>query len=72
MLLLLDSDWVNRLARIAAQAEEVFGSMEKASHWLRESNTALGGVTPISLLDTDLGTRQVENVLGRIEHGVYS
>jgi putative toxin-antitoxin system antitoxin component (TIGR02293 family) len=40
--------------------------------WLRTPNTALRGETPISLLETDIGARMVERVLGRIEHGVIS
>ena len=57
---------------IAARAVEVLGSEGKASRWLRRPNRALGGKPPVALLDTDLGTQQVEAVLGRIEHGVYS
>jgi putative toxin-antitoxin system antitoxin component (TIGR02293 family) len=67
-----ESDRLFRLVRIAAQAVQVLGSEEHASLWLRRSNRALGGQPPIAMLDTDLGTRQVEEVLGRIEHGVYS
>ena len=67
-----ESDRLFRLARIAAQAGEVLGSTEKAAHWLQASNRALGGRVPLALLDTDAGAREVEEVLGRIEHGVYS
>jgi len=58
--------------RIAAQAAEVLGSEEKASRWLHSPNRALGGSRPLDVVDTDLGAREVEAVLGRIEHGVYS
>ena len=58
--------------RIMIRAVEVLGSREEASRWLHAPNPALGGQTPLELLDTDLGSRQVEDVLGRIEHGVYS
>jgi putative toxin-antitoxin system antitoxin component (TIGR02293 family) len=67
-----ESDRLFRLVRIAAQASEVLGGEEKASSWLHRPNRALGGKPPLELLDTDLGSRQVEEVLGRIEHGVYS
>jgi uncharacterized protein (DUF2384 family) len=33
---------------------------------------ALGGSTPNDALKTDLGAHEVENLIGRIEHGVYS
>lgn len=67
-----ESDRLYRLARIAAQAVAVFGTEEKASTWLRRPNRALNSELPIRLLDTDVGTRQVEDILGRIEHGIVS
>jgi ribosomal protein S16 len=45
---------------------------ERAVRWLHRPNRALGGPAPLTLLDTDLGAQQVEQLLGRIEHGVYS
>jgi putative toxin-antitoxin system antitoxin component (TIGR02293 family) len=67
-----ESDRLFRLVRIASQASEVLGGDGKAARWLHTENRALGGKPPLELLDTDLGSRQVEEVLGRIEHGVYS
>ena len=67
-----ESDRLYRLARIAAQAVSVFGTEDKASAWLRRPNLALNNELPLRLLDTDVGTRQVEDILGRIEHGVVS
>ena len=66
-----ESDRAYRLVGIAARAEDVLGSAEKAREWLTRPNRALGQVSPLSLLDTDEGARQVEAVLGRIEHGVW-
>jgi putative toxin-antitoxin system antitoxin component (TIGR02293 family) len=67
-----ESDRVVRLARILAQAKETLGDMEKAGRWLQTSNRALEGDKPIDRLDTDIGARSVEQVLGRIEYGLYS
>lgn len=67
-----ESDRLLRLVRVAAAAVGVFGDPPKASAWLRKPNRALGGATPLSRMDTDVGVRQVERVLGRIEHGVFS
>jgi putative toxin-antitoxin system antitoxin component (TIGR02293 family) len=67
-----ESDRLYRLVRIAAQAVATLGSEEKAAAWLRHPNRALGNEPPLHLLDTDVGTRQVEDVLGRIEHGIPS
>jgi putative toxin-antitoxin system antitoxin component (TIGR02293 family) len=67
-----ESDRLFRVSRIALLAEEVLGSREKAAGWLHRPNRALGGRTPLRQLDTDLGARQVEDILVRIAHGVYS
>jgi len=66
------SDRRDRLARVAGQAVLVFGTEEKATAWLQWPNRALNGELPIRLLDTDVGARQVEDILGRIEHGIVS
>jgi putative toxin-antitoxin system antitoxin component (TIGR02293 family) len=66
-----ESERVMRLAEIAAWAAEIFGE-EGARRWLEEPNRALGGSSPIALLDTDVGAELVRDVLGRIEHGVFS
>ncbi len=44
---------------------------EHAREWLVRPNLALGNVSPISLLDTEIGEQQVEEVLDRISLGVY-
>ena len=67
-----ESDRLYRIARVAAQAFAVFGTQDKTATWLRRPNRALNGEVPIHLLDTDVGARQVEDILGRIEHGVVS
>jgi putative toxin-antitoxin system antitoxin component (TIGR02293 family) len=67
-----ESDRLYRVARLAARAEEVLGSGSNAARWLKEPMPVLGGVTPLSLLDTDEGAQMVGNILGRIEHGVFS
>jgi putative toxin-antitoxin system antitoxin component (TIGR02293 family) len=67
-----ESDRLYRIARVAAQAFAVLGTEGKAATWLRRPNRALNGEAPIRLLDTDVGARQVEDILGRIEHGVIS
>jgi putative toxin-antitoxin system antitoxin component (TIGR02293 family) len=61
-----------RLVRLVAQATDVLGSQTKAVRWLEAPNRALGGATPMSLLDTDIGTQAAEAVLTRIEYGVFS
>jgi putative toxin-antitoxin system antitoxin component (TIGR02293 family) len=67
-----ESDRLVRVARVAAQAEDVLNDHQKAGRWLQKPNRALGGAIPIDLLSSDLGADQVETILGRIEYGVYS
>jgi putative toxin-antitoxin system antitoxin component (TIGR02293 family) len=66
------SDRLARVVRVAERAEEALGDHEKAARWLRKPNRSILGKRPIDLLGSDIGTRMVERVLGRIEHGVYS
>src|SRR5216684_3179440 len=67
-----ESDRLYRLARIIALAQQSLGDRQSAARWLKRSNRALGGGSPISVMDTELGARQVENVLGRIAYGGIS
>lgn len=67
-----ESDRLYRLARIVALARQSFGGDDVATRWLKRSNRALGGVAPIQALDTEVGAREVENVLGRIAYGGIS
>ena len=48
------------------------GDVEKAARWLQRPNRALGGKQPLQCLDTDLGAPQVETILHRLAHGVFS
>ena len=66
-----ESDRLARLARILVRAEQALGDEEKARRWLTRENRALGDAQPLALLDSDAGAEAVEQVLGRIEHGVY-
>jgi len=67
-----ESDRLYRLARIIALAKHYLGDDETATRWLRRPNRALAGSTPLQLIDTELGARAVENVLGRIAYGGIS
>ena len=64
------SDRLLRARRILDMAANTFGDQHKAGIWLRRPSAVLSGERPLDLLDTDAGTRMVENLLGRIDHGV--
>jgi putative toxin-antitoxin system antitoxin component (TIGR02293 family) len=61
-----------RFARVVERAEVVFEDSTKALAWLKTENASLSGVTPLSLMDTDIGSDSVLHALGRIEHGVFA
>ena len=69
---LVQSDRLLRYAHVAAHAEEVFEDEQTARNWLKRPTHALGGEIPLSLLDTEAGLQQVDEVLTRIEYSVYS
>lgn len=67
-----ESAKIIRLARTIERADEVFEGRDLAIDWLNSKNAALSGLTPLSLMDTDVGTESVLDTLGRIEHGVFA
>ncbi len=68
----LESDRLLRFARLFQNAVEVFGNEQSARLWLKSPARALGGMIPITCAGTEVGSREVENLLGRIEFGVFT
>ncbi|MGB8931719.1 MAG: antitoxin Xre/MbcA/ParS toxin-binding domain-containing protein [Anaeromyxobacteraceae bacterium] len=68
----VESERILRLARVAAHATHVFGDRAAAIRWLTQPNRALAGDAPMRLLDTDVGTDEVIEVLDRVLYGVYT
>jgi putative toxin-antitoxin system antitoxin component (TIGR02293 family) len=67
-----ESDRVVRFAKLMGKAIEVMESPENARKWLSANQVGLGGAIPLEYAETEVGAREVENLLGRIEYGVYS
>ena len=68
-----ESDRALRASRIFGSALELFeGDAEAARDWLSSEQPALGGAVPLSVARTELGAREVEQLIGRLEHGVFS
>jgi len=65
-------DRLYRMARLYALAREVTGGESTAKQWLRSPQFGLRGQTPLELMLTEAGAREVEELLGRIEHGVLA
>jgi putative toxin-antitoxin system antitoxin component (TIGR02293 family) len=72
LLTVEETDKAFRLRRIAAQARRVFGDREKANRWLRKPKRELKGETPLGFLASEAGARVVEEMLHRIEHGIFA
>ena len=68
-----ESDRLMRVSRIFGKALELFeGNTDAARHWLFTRQRALGGERPIIFAKTDLGAREVEALIDRLEHGVLA
>ena len=67
-----ESDKVMRLSRLLEHATNVFGDIEKARTWLKFPQRGLGGAVPLDYAETEIGAREVDDLLGRIDYGVYS
>ncbi len=68
-----ESDRLIRASRLFAKTIELFeGDADAARAWLSNAQTALGGAVPLNVARTEVGVREVENVLDRLEQGVYS
>lgn len=67
-----ESDRVVRYARLLGRAAVVMESLENGRRWLASPQVGLGGEVPLNFAQTEVGAREVEDLLGRIEYGVYS
>ena len=68
-----ESDRLVRMARIIDRALDLFAhDADAARRWLDTPRPALGGATPLDFARTDPGAREVEDLIGRLEHGIPS
>ena len=67
-----ESERLIRLWRLFRQATGLFGNPVKARAWLKFPQYGLGGAVPLEYARTEIGAREVENLLGRIKFSVYS
>lgn len=67
-----ESDRIVRFARLLGRAACVMESLEGGRRWLTTPQVGLGGAVPLEYAETEIGAREVEDLLGRIEYGVYS
>jgi putative toxin-antitoxin system antitoxin component (TIGR02293 family) len=67
-----ESDLLVRYARLMSHATAALGGVEGARSWLTASAIAFHGECPLDYADTEIGAREVDALLGRLEHGVFS
>jgi putative toxin-antitoxin system antitoxin component (TIGR02293 family) len=68
-----ESDRLLRASRVFGKAIGLFeGDVGSAKEWLSSPQSALGGAIPLEMVKTDIGAREVEDLVGRLEHGVFS
>jgi len=60
-----------QLVELFDKGHDVFGK-EKFQNWIRSKIIVLEDKRPIDFMDTPIGINLLEDILGRIEHGVYS
>ncbi len=68
-----ESDRLVSVSRLLAQTFELFeGDREAGMRWFTSPNRALGEHSALEIAATETGTREVENLIGRLEHGVFT
>lgn len=67
-----EQDRLYRVHRVFERAVQVLEDDDAARQWINRENRALGGESPLSLLDTEAGYELVLDTLARIEYGVYA
>ena len=67
-----ESERVLRIAKIYEKALEVLEDEAYARQWFKLPAKALGGKTPLEYADTEPGADEVNDLLGRMEHGVFT
>lgn len=68
-----ESDRLVSLSRLLSMTYELFeGDSATAMRWFISPSLALGGLSPLEAAATETGAREVENLIGRLEHGVFA
>lgn len=67
-----ESDVMYRLALLVKLATDLFDDEERALEWLKESVYGLAGKRPLDMISTTADFEVVRDLIGRIEHGVFS
>ena len=69
-LSLEESERLERLARVTALAEDTWEDDDLAHEFLRSPQPQLGNARPLDLARSELGARQIEELLMKLEFGL--
>jgi putative toxin-antitoxin system antitoxin component (TIGR02293 family) len=67
-----ESERLYRLAVVFEKAVDLFEDVSAARAWLETPSKALAQQSPLAASEAELGAREVEDLIGRLEHGVFS
>src|SRR5260370_5851212 len=68
-----ESERLLRISTVIEKSVELFeGDVPAAVSWLTSPTRALGNHSPLQYSRTEIGAREVENLIGRLEHGVFT
>ena len=68
-----ESDRIVRLALVFEHAVALFdGNHEAAKSWMTSPHRALGQETPLAMTRTSFGANAVSDLIGQLEHGIFS
>lgn len=72
-LTVTESERVTRVASLFERAVQLFdGDRDRSRRWMHSPQRALGGQAPLEYADTEPGAQSVRELIGRLEHGVFS
>ncbi|HEY8667415.1 MAG TPA: antitoxin Xre/MbcA/ParS toxin-binding domain-containing protein [Tepidisphaeraceae bacterium] len=68
-----ESERLLRVSGIFEKAIELFeGDADGARRWLTKPSKELDDQAPLDFARTEIGAREVEDLIGRLEHGVFT
>ena len=72
LLNVCSTEQILEIAEVISRGIEVLGTLEVFTKWLQAKLRVLNYKTPLDFLDTTFGAKLIKDILGRLEHGVYS
>jgi len=68
----LYSEKIIEIQLLFNKGTDVFGNRDNFYKWMSSENIAIGGISPISLLDNTFGIMMIKDEITRIEHGILA